>query len=100
MNLKAICLGMLILMSTYLSGQSTLTITVYGNCGMCQDRIENAAKNVIGVNTANWDDSTLKLVVSYQEGLFEEDDLHSELVAAVPPLAGCCMATTTTLIAR
>lgn len=73
---------MLILMSTYLSGQSTLTITVYGNCGMCQDRIENAAKNVIGVNTANWDDSTLKLVVSYQEGLFEEDDLHSELVAA------------------
>jgi len=47
MNIKYmfVCLLMVLSASTY--GQSSTTIKVYGNCGMCQDRIETTAKNVL-----------------------------------------------------
>jgi Cu(I)/Ag(I) efflux system membrane fusion protein len=30
-------------------------VKVYGNCEMCKNRIEEAAKNVVGVISADWD---------------------------------------------
>ncbi|AFD07391.1 heavy-metal-associated domain-containing protein [Solitalea canadensis] len=38
---------------------------VGGNCGMCENRIENAAKKIDGVQSAEWDEATKQLKVSY-----------------------------------
>ncbi len=43
----------------------TETYKVSGNCGMCKDRIEEAAKNVKGVTQANWSVSKKILTVMY-----------------------------------
>jgi hypothetical protein len=44
----------------------TDTIRVYGNCEMCKEHIENAAKEA-GVSTADWNEKTKLLVVSYDD---------------------------------
>ncbi|MCU4166419.1 efflux RND transporter periplasmic adaptor subunit [Carboxylicivirga caseinilyticus] len=36
----------------------TYTFKVFGNCGMCKDRIEEAASKVEGVNSAEWNEET------------------------------------------
>ena len=41
------------------------TFKVAGNCGMCETRIENAAKSVDGVNSADWDKETKMIEVKY-----------------------------------
>jgi copper chaperone CopZ len=43
----------------------TDTLTVYGNCGMCKDRIEQAL-DVKGIAFAAWDVKTDLLTVSYK----------------------------------
>jgi mercuric ion binding protein len=40
------------------------TIKIWGNCGMCQSRIEKAAKDA-GATTAIWSDETKVLTVSF-----------------------------------
>jgi len=42
---------------------------VSGNCEMCKDRIEEAAKSVKGVTTAVWDVKTKKIDVTYNNSL-------------------------------
>ncbi len=44
--------------------QTTDSITVNGNCGMCKKTIEKSAM-AAGATTANWDKKTKVLVVSY-----------------------------------
>jgi Cu(I)/Ag(I) efflux system membrane fusion protein len=39
--------------------------TVSGNCDLCKERIEKAAKSVNGVKSANWDSRTHKIQVEY-----------------------------------
>ncbi|POY36428.1 hypothetical protein C3K47_11835 [Solitalea longa] len=43
----------------------TETFKVSGNCGMCKTRIEGAAMKVQGVNSAEWNEETKQLKVSY-----------------------------------
>ena len=43
----------------------TEKVKVYGNCGMCEQRIDKAAKSVTGVSKASWDKSTMMLEVTY-----------------------------------
>jgi len=50
------------------------TFSVSGNCEMCKDRIEEAAKSVKGVTTAVWDVQTKKIEVDYNRNL---DDIAS-----------------------
>lgn len=38
---------------------------VAGKCGMCEQRIEKAAKSVRGVLSANWNQQTKKLTLVY-----------------------------------
>ena len=38
---------------------------VAGNCGMCETRIEKAAKSVDGVSTADWDKKTKMIAVKF-----------------------------------
>ena len=42
---------------------------VYGNCGMCKDRIEKAVKNVNGVETAEWDKETEMLKIIHKSDI-------------------------------
>ena len=49
------------------------TFKVSGNCGMCETRIEKAAKSVDGVLSADWDKETKMIDVKYTSG---EVDIH------------------------
>lgn len=45
------------------------SFTVHGSCGMCKDRIENAAKSVDGVKKAEWDIDKQTLSLKYAENV-------------------------------
>ena len=47
-------------------------LQVNGNCAMCKQRIEAAAKSVGGVNSAEWDSQTKMVEISVDSGT----DLH------------------------
>jgi copper chaperone CopZ len=42
-----------------------VTFTVYGECGMCEERIESALNSLKGVAWADWELATLELTVKY-----------------------------------
>jgi Cu(I)/Ag(I) efflux system membrane fusion protein len=46
-----------------------LSVKVAGNCEQCKDRIENAAKSVIGVKSANWSPDSKILQLEIDESL-------------------------------
>lgn len=52
---------------------------VYGNCGMCEARIEKAAKGVDGVSSADWDQDTKMIEVKYNAGEVEMMDIHKAI---------------------
>ena len=61
-----VTLGIALLSLTTVFGQSkTEKFKVNGKCGMCETRIEKAAKSVDGVTTADWDQKTMFIEVSY-----------------------------------
>ena len=60
---------------------TTATIKVYGECGSCKHRIENALR-VEGIKTAHWDENTEFLTVQYNDKIIHLDKIQS-LVAAV-----------------
>ena len=70
-----------ILFLSHVTYGQDLSIKVYGACGMCQERIESNALNVIGVNTASWDQETMMLAISYASGLFQENELHQKMIS-------------------
>jgi len=49
------------------------TFKVAGNCGMCETRIEKAAKSVDGVHSADWDKETKMIDVNFNS---EKVDIH------------------------
>ena len=61
----------------------TITFKVYGECGMCKHRIENALK-VDGIRSAVWNVDTKMLTVQYvlTADITGEDKIH-QLVAGV-----------------
>lgn len=85
---KAILLGLLLIAQHNLFAQSksgstkTDTLTVFGNCGQCKERIEEAAY-VKGVKTAEWNKKTKILTVVYNG---QKSNL--EQIAASIALAG------------
>jgi len=60
---------------------TTASIKVYGECGSCKHRIQNALK-VEGIKTAHWDENTELLAVQYNDKIIKLDKIQS-LVAAV-----------------
>ena len=52
------------------------TFTAYGNCEMCKDRIETAAKSVKGVTRADWSIDTKQLHVEYDKSQTSLDAVH------------------------
>ena len=58
------------------------TFNVYGNCGMCERRIEGSTKKIEGVDMADWDMSTWIMVVSYDPNLASLDDIKQKIADA------------------
>jgi len=53
---------------------------VYGNCGMCENRIEKAALSVKGVKAADWNSETKVIKIQYSDPAFAK---HNNSVDAV-----------------
>ena len=82
----------------------TQTIKVYGECGMCQSRIEKVASKVAGIRSARWDENTLLLTIKYDAtNATAVDDVQKKIAsvghdtekytatdAAYNKLPGCC----------
>lgn len=54
---------------------ATETIKVYGNCGMCEERIESAC-DVVGVKRADWNEETKMLKIVYNPDKISLEELH------------------------
>lgn len=98
------------LVSVFLLGTSmvfaqakTEKFEVKGNCGMCETRIEKAAKSVDGVTTASWNQETKILEVSFDESktsahkvqmaiakVGHDTPMHKAKDEVYNALPGCC----------
>jgi periplasmic mercuric ion binding protein len=58
----------------------TETFKVYGNCGMCEKRIEKAAK-IEGVNQAEWSDETQMITISFDPAKTSIEKVHKAIAA-------------------
>jgi copper chaperone CopZ len=69
MKTKVISLVSMFLMGTTIvfAQAKTEKFEVKGNCGMCENRIEKAAKAVDGVIAADWDEETKCIEISFDE---------------------------------
>lgn len=81
----------------------TESFKVYGSCGMCESRIEKAAKSVDGVSRAKWTSDNQMLTVAYDESKVKIMDVHKAVAkvghdtdlekaddAVYSGLPGCC----------
>ncbi|MBL7702077.1 MAG: cation transporter [Ferruginibacter sp.] len=59
----------------------TETIKVWGNCGMCKTTIEKAAKKA-GAKTANWNEDSKELKVSYSENKTSASKIQEAIAKA------------------
>lgn len=88
-----------------LSAKETKTeeFKVYGNCGMCEQRIEKAAESVKGVTKADWDKESKMITVSYDKSKTDahkiqmsiakvghDTDTHKATDEDYNMLPGCC----------
>lgn len=55
---------------------------VSGNCGMCKDRIEEAALSLQGVNEAEWSEETKVLHVTFDDSKVKLADIHKKIAEA------------------
>lgn len=106
MKAKQVLLMVAIVMistSAFAQKKKTETFKVYGNCGMCETRIEKAVGAVDGVLKAEWDVKTDMLKVTYKPKVVELKKIHeaaakvghdTDLVKAkdevYAKLHGCC----------
>ena len=81
----------------------TATFKVFGNCGMCKERIEGALKKNINIHKADWNEDTKMISVSYDPQMISLTEIHNIIAsvgydtekvkgndAAYKKLHGCC----------
>ena len=105
MKLKLIGLIGLFFVSTLsLSAQAkNVKFKVFGNCGMCESRIEKAALSVEGVSVADWNKETKMIKVAFESSKTDIHKVHMAIAKAghdtmmhkakdetYNKLAGCC----------
>lgn len=66
--------------ATHAQEVKTETFKVYGACGMCEKRIEKAAK-IEGVTRADWNDETLQITVVYDPAKTNLENVHKAIAA-------------------
>ncbi len=75
-----LCLVTLIMLSFSASAQKTSAkFKVYGNCGMCEERIEKAAMGVDGVSKADWYKETKMMKVTFDSGKTNLEAIHQAI---------------------
>jgi Cu(I)/Ag(I) efflux system membrane fusion protein len=57
-------------------------VNISGNCDMCKERIETAAKSVSGVASAEWSAETKKLHVQFDGAKTNLDDIQKAIAKA------------------
>jgi periplasmic mercuric ion binding protein len=85
MNTKLVLTTVIIALmsiSNVFGQKSNDSFWVAGNCGMCEERIEDAAKSVKGVHSAEWNKETQMLSVSYDSDLIKISKVHSAVADA------------------
>lgn len=60
----------------------TETFKVYGNCGMCENRIEKAAGSINGVSTADWNRKTKIIAIKYDSSKTSLAKIHQTIAKA------------------
>ncbi|MDA3821843.1 MAG: heavy-metal-associated domain-containing protein [Bacteroidales bacterium] len=81
MKTKMLSLVVLMVLSTFTvfaNAGNTEKFKVAGNCGMCETRIEKAAKSVDGVSSADWDKETKMIKVTFDS---KKTDIHKIHIA-------------------
>lgn len=58
--------------------KTTTEFKVFGNCGMCEKRIEKAL-NVEGVDSADWNKETKMATVVFNQNKISEEQLHKNV---------------------
>ncbi len=78
MKQKVLSLAIMFLIGTFtvFAQAKTEKFKVYGNCGMCQTRIEKAAKSVNGVTKAKWNSDNKILTVTFDASKVKVEDIH------------------------
>ena len=84
MKTKVLSLAALFMMGalSVFAGNKTEKIKVYGNCGMCEKRIEKAAGAVDGVSKADWDKETKMLQVTFDDAKTNIHKVHMAVAKA------------------
>ena len=72
---------LMIISITTVVGQETKTekFKVYGNCGMCESRIEKAVNALKGVKSADWDSETKMIEVKFDESKIKLEEIHKAI---------------------
>ena len=60
---------------------TTEQFKVYGNCSMCENRIESAFANVAGVQSADWDVDSKIMTVKFDKDAITLDDIKKKIAA-------------------
>lgn len=73
--------GLFLLGTLTLFGQETKTekFKVFGNCGMCETRIEKVTVEIDGVTSADWDKETKMLEISFSPEKVKLEDIHKAI---------------------
>jgi len=77
-------LGAFIIMVTatvFVKGE-TVKFKVFGNCSMCESRIEKAALTVEGVTEADWSEKSKMLKVSFDASKTDINNINSAIASA------------------
>ncbi|MBW8682996.1 heavy-metal-associated domain-containing protein [Chitinophaga rhizophila] len=91
--------------SAFAQSAKKASFKVYGNCGMCKNRVEKALA-VEGVKKAEWNVKSKMMTVSYDPAKISSDDIQKKVAAAghdtdnatasdavYAKLPGCCLYT-------
>ncbi len=79
MKSKSICLTVIVAlmsMNSLFAQSKTEKFKVYGNCGMCEARIEKAANSVDGVTKADWNKENKMLQVTFESSKTDVHKIH------------------------
>lgn len=71
--------------SLFSCGSQNMTkesITVKGNCGMCETRIEEVALSIDGVDEADWDKESKLLSITFDKKKTSLDNIHKVIAEA------------------
>lgn len=105
MKTKVLSIVIMFLLGTSMlfAQAKTEKFEVKGNCGMCETRIEKAAKSVDGVTSADWNQETKILEVSFDKSktsvqkvqmaiakVGHDTPMHKAKDEVYNALPGCC----------